>query len=80
MSKLGHLLGKGKKKNRRDYRRRKNEELEWVDFEEDEYEDEEGYYGDDEEIEDEEDYYEDEEDYYGDDEEIEDEEDYYEDE
>ncbi len=80
MSKLGHLLGKGKKKNRRDYRRRKNEELEWVDFEEDEYEDEEDYYGDDEEIEDEEDYYEDEEDYYGDDEEIEDEEDYYEDE
>ena len=79
MSKLGHLLGKGKKKNRRDYRRRKNEELEWVDFEEDEYEDEEDYYGDDEEIEDEEDYYEDEEDYYGDDEEIDDEEDYYED-
>ena len=87
MSKLGRLLGKGKKKNRRDYRRRKNEELEWMDFEEDEYEDEEDYYEDDEEIEEDEDYYEDEEesdeedyyeeDYYGDDEEIEDEEDYY---
>ena len=37
MSKFGGLLGKGKKKNRRDYRRRKNEELEWVEFEDEEY-------------------------------------------
>ncbi len=78
MSKLGHLMGKGKKKKRRDYRRRKNEELEWVDFEDDEYEDEEDYY-EEEEIE-EEDYYEEDDGEYYEEDEIEEDEDYYEDE
>lgn len=90
MSKLSRLMRKGKKSNRRFYNKRRNEELEWVDFDEDEYEEEDDYYEEDEvedadyyeeedgEYYEEEDYYEEEE-YYEEDDEV-DEEDYYEEE
>ena len=68
MKKLRRIMGRSRRDNRR-----RNEELEWVDFD-DEYED---YDGDEEE---DEDYDEDEEDYYGDEDEIDEDESYYEDE
>ena len=81
MKKLRRIMGRSKLGSRRDNSKRKNEELEWMEFD---YDDDEEYYEDDEIEDDEEEYYEDDEiddeEYYEDEDEEDDDEEYYEDE